>query len=99
MDLAKLCKEDATKDCLAMIEEFKDVVCRAVEKGKFQRKLLDELVHKVEAPFKHKQGGFKTVIHGKESVCVNLLTISAVNSVLVYKRTSEKFSHEAEKNK
>ena len=97
MELTKLRKEASTKARLAMIEDFKDVVCSVVEKGEFERKLLDKLVHKVETPFKHKQGGFKTVVHGKESACVNLLTISAVNSFLSDKRRADKLSREAAK--
>ena len=68
-------------------------------KGEFKRKLLDKLVHKVETPFKHKQGGFNTAVHGKESACVNLLTISAVNSVLSDKRRADKLSREAAKER
>ena len=53
----------------------------------------------METPYTHEQGGFKTVAHGKESACVNLLTISAVNLVLSDKRRADELSRKAAKER
>ena len=96
-ELANLCKEAANKARLAMLEDYKDEICFAVEHGVFGKNMLDILVQKVMKPFIHGSVGFKTVVNGKQSTSVNILTLSAVGTVLSDKQRADELSWEAAK--
>ena len=81
------------------MEDYKDEICFAVEHGVFGKNMLDILVQKVMKPFIHESGGFKTVVNGKQSTSVNILALSAVDTVLSDKQRADELSREAAKQR
>ena len=82
-----------------MLEDYKDEICFAVEHGVFGKNMLDILVQKVMKPFIHESGRFKTIVNGKQSTSMNILTLSAVDTVLSDKQRADELSREAAKQR
>ena len=98
-ELENLRKAAAKKARTAMIESFKEDICEAIAQGFFGKNLLDKLEQVIVQPFVHNSNGYKTVVDSKESACVNLLTITAIDNVLGEKRKADELSREAAKQR
>ena len=100
-EIALTHKQEAIAARENMIEKEMDKILELVTEKKCIRQHLVELVQKATTPYKHVHEGYITITKGgSESTCASILSMSAVESVLVNKQKADEISRlEAKRRK
>ena len=70
-----------------------DLIVTYVEEGFFSRECLVKLIKKSTTPFQYTKDGYTTVTKGPgNTACTSVLSLSAMSSVLLDKRTLDELS-------
>ena len=92
-EMALTRKQEAIAARENMIEKEMNKILELVIDKTIQRQNFIELVQKATTPYKHVHEGYVTITKGEsESACASILSMSAVESVLVNKQKADELS-------
>ena len=77
-----------------MLNDEMDMIEKCVANGTFNRKLLQDLIQKATAPFKHEhQDGYVTITKGNDdATCASVLAMCALDGIISAKRKADELS-------
>ena len=91
-ELAHRRKQEAKAEREKMLDNKMEKIIKYSCHGFVNKKCLQDLIKKATEPFTYTCGGYQTVVDGKKSLCVSILSLKAVNTVLSDKRKADEIS-------